>query len=162
MLFPTIERMAISPNGRVYTPALKYLRWLAPILVSGISYLPESTKSWLIDKHFGNKDVPPCISSATLSFLKPFSVSNSLYMAYQEMHEVDKRDDQLIKKHMPILSFYFGTTDNWCPLNYCTELREQFPDCDIRVCENGHSHAFVIDSSPQLADIISDWSQPFL
>lgn len=162
MLFPTIERMALSPNGRVYTPALKYLRWLAPVIVSGVTYLPEKTKAWLINKRVGNAEAPPCISSAVLSFIKPFSVSNSLYMAHQEMQAVDKLDTDLVKKHLSILSFYFGQTDQWCPLSYSADLKEKFPDCDIRICDKGYSHAFVLDASPQMADIVSDWSQPFL
>ena len=162
MLFPTIERMAKSPNGRVYTPALKYLRWLAPALATGVWYLPEKTKTWLIERHFGEMNVPACIPSATLSFIKPFSVSNSLYMAHQEMSAVDKLDTHLVKQHLSILSFYFGCTDRWCPLSYSEDLREQFPDCDVKVCEKGYSHAFVIDASTQMADMICDWSQPFL
>ncbi|XP_052762494.1 lipid droplet-associated hydrolase-like isoform X1 [Mya arenaria] len=162
MLFPTIERMAASPNGRVYTPALKYLRWLAPFLVKGVSYLPENTKRWLIECHFKNEDIPSCTQSATLSFISPFSVSNSLYMAHQEMQAVDKLDVPLLTRHMPILSFYFGSCDGWCPLAYGEELRSRFPTGDIRTCDQGYSHAYVIDASPQMADIVSDWAQPFL
>jgi len=162
MLFPTIERMAESPNGRVYTPALKYLRWMAPFLVKGLSYLPERTKSWIINRHFQNEDIPPCTQSATLSFFKPFSVSNSLFMAHQEMQAVSKLQETLVDKYMPILSFYFGSKDAWCPVHYAKELKERYPDGDIRTCEMGYSHAYVLDASPQMADIVCDWTQPFL
>lgn len=83
-------------------------------------------------------------------------------MAHQEMQIVDRLDTQLVEKHLPILSFYFGQTDRWCPLSYSDDMKAQFPNCDIRVCDKGYGHAFVIDSSPQLANIVGDWSQLFL
>ncbi|KAH3740223.1 lipid droplet-associated hydrolase-like [Dreissena polymorpha] len=162
LLFPTIERMASSPNGKVYTPALKYLRWLARWMVLAISLLPERTKAWLINFHFSGEEVPPCAMSATLSFIQPFSVSNSLFMANEEMQAVDQLDTRLVEKNLNLLSFYFGSTDRWCPLQYASELKALFPTGDIRMCERGYSHAYLIDASPQMADIVYEWVKPYL
>ncbi|XP_045180980.2 lipid droplet-associated hydrolase-like [Mercenaria mercenaria] len=162
MLFPTIERMAVSPNGRVYTPVLKYLRWLAPFFVSGASLLPQITKKWLIRRHFQDENVPQCVHSATEGLLNPFCVSNSLFMAHQEMAEVAELDKTLVASHLDYLSFYFGQSDDWCPPHYGEDFKKLFPTCDVRVCENGYSHAYVIDASLDMANIVSKWCQDFM
>lgn len=162
MLFPTIERMAVSPNGKLYAPALKYLRWMAPFFVSLLYLLPNATKMWLIRHHFQAENLPECVHSATFGLLNAFCVSNSLFMAHEEMQTVLELDVQLVQKNLQHLSFYFGTTDRWCPLEYSYELKKRFPTCDIRVCQGGHSHAYVLDASIEMADIVNDWSQTYL
>ncbi|KAL4218104.1 hypothetical protein ACF0H5_022840 [Mactra antiquata] len=162
MLFPTIERMALTPNGRLNTPLLKYLRWLAPMLVYGIDMLPERTRKWMIARHFNDENVPECVLSATLGLVNPFCVSNALYMAHIEMQTVTDLDEALVKRHLDCLSFYYGSTDNWCPVQYSRDFKKLFPNCDIRVCEKGYSHAYVIDASLDMADIVGEWSNNFL
>lgn len=160
LLFPTIERMAVSPNGKVFTPALRYFRWLAPMMVTVLGYLPASLKQWLLKKRLG--DVPDCAITATLSLLKAFPVSNSLFLANEEMQLVDKLDEDLVRKHLHLLSFYFGKEDRWCPQEYYRDLKGRFPEGDIRLCEEGYSHAYVLDASPEMADIVWDWTQTYL
>ncbi|XP_060586139.1 lipid droplet-associated hydrolase-like [Ruditapes philippinarum] len=162
MLFPTIERMAISPNGRIYTPALKYLRWMAPLLVSGVGLLPQGIKTWLLRSHFKDENVPECVHSATEGLINPFCVSNALFMAHQEMSKVAELDKTLVGNHLDRLSFYFGKSDDWCPPHYGEDFKKLFPTCDIRVCEMGYSHAYVIDASLHMADIVAKWCQDFM
>lgn len=162
MLFPTIERMAVSPNGTVYTPVLKYLRWLAPLFISGTKLIPEMTKKWLIRRHFKDENVPECVIAATIGLINPFCVSNSLYMAHQEMQTVTDLDRALVSSHLDHLSFYFGKSDDWCPPHYGENFKKLFPTCDVRVCENGFSHAYVIDASLDMADIVSKWAKDFM
>lgn len=160
MLFPTIERMASSPNGRIYTPALKYLRWIAPIAANVLSMLPEYIKAWLIQRFFQGDCVPACVHSATLSLLKPFCVSNALFMAHQEMKIVADLDKDLVRNHSECLSFYFGKSDDWCPPHYHQEFKEEFPDFPadhIRKCEIGYKHAYVVEESVDVAQVVVDW-----
>lgn len=53
MLFPTIERMAQTPQGRLLTPVLCYFRYLAYLPVFLLSILPEGLKACLIRLLFG-------------------------------------------------------------------------------------------------------------
>lgn len=48
MLFPTIERMAQTPQGRVMTPVLCQMRYVAYFPLFLLSLLPERLKSSLI------------------------------------------------------------------------------------------------------------------
>lgn len=48
MLFPTIERMACTPQGKVMTPVLCRFRYAAYLPVFLLSLLPERLKAGLI------------------------------------------------------------------------------------------------------------------
>lgn len=48
MLFPTIERMAQTPQGKVMTPVLCHLRYIAYLPLFLLSLLPERLKAGLI------------------------------------------------------------------------------------------------------------------
>lgn len=157
MLFPTIERMAISPKGQVATPMLKYLRWMGTIIVQCLSYLSPHLQYRMILWYFRNMTVPDCIYNASMSLFDPFCVSNVMYMANIEMQAVKQLDTGLIQKHLPKLSFYYGSDDHWCPKTYYYEFVEKFPHADTRLCTDDHDHAFVLEGSQQMADILSSW-----
>lgn len=53
MLFPTIERMAQTPQGRVLTPVLCHFRYLAYLPIFLLSLLPDRLKACLIRLVFG-------------------------------------------------------------------------------------------------------------
>lgn len=53
MLFPTIERMAQTPQGKVMTPVLCHLRYVAYLPLFLLSLLPDILKSSLIRLVFG-------------------------------------------------------------------------------------------------------------
>lgn len=53
MLFPTIERMAQTPQGKVMTPLLCHIRYLAYLPLFLLSLLPEGLKAGLIKLVFG-------------------------------------------------------------------------------------------------------------
>lgn len=57
LLFPTIERMAGSPQGRIATPLLRYFRWMVPILMYPLCFIiPDSVKRFIISWHLGVSD----------------------------------------------------------------------------------------------------------
>lgn len=53
LLFPTIERMARTPQGRVLTPVLCHFRYLAYLPVFLLSLLPDGLKACLVRLVFG-------------------------------------------------------------------------------------------------------------
>ena len=48
LLFPTIERMAISPSGRYVTPMVTYFKWFTIAAVTASPCLPEFVKKGLV------------------------------------------------------------------------------------------------------------------
>ncbi|KAK2521305.1 Ldah [Columba guinea] len=158
LLFPTIERMAQSPQGKLMTPLLCKLRYVLYMPVYLLSFLPEGVKASLV--RFALRGMKTCDESSITTSVNLFSldcIANILYMASQEMMKVVERDSTTIKQNLKKLIFYYGTGDKWCPQHYYDEIKMDFPDGDIRLCEKGLRHAFVLDASKEMAAMITDW-----
>ncbi|XP_053191504.1 lipid droplet-associated hydrolase [Scomber japonicus] len=158
MLFPTIERMAQTPQGKVMTPVLCHMRYVAYLPLFLLSLLPEGFKSSLIKLVFGGiPSLDHTVVQPTVSLLSGDSAANAMYMGGQEMRKVLERDNITIKKNLEKLIFYYGATDHWCPVQYYHEIKQDFPRGDFRLCENGFRHAFVLDAGRQVAKMVVEW-----
>ncbi|XP_012659179.1 lipid droplet-associated hydrolase isoform X2 [Otolemur garnettii] len=156
LLFPTIERMSESPNGRIATPLLCWFRYV--LYATGYLILkpcPEIIKSLMIRMGLRMMNVENEFS-LTNAF-QPFCLANAAYLGGQEMMEVVKRDNETIKEHLPKLTFYYGTTDRWCPKEYYEDIKKDFPEGDIRLCEKQIAHAFILRSYQEMAEMVADW-----
>ncbi|XP_040586708.1 lipid droplet-associated hydrolase [Mesocricetus auratus] len=156
LLFPTIERMAETPNGRLATPILCWFRYV----LYAASYLvfkpcPEIIRSFITTKALQRLNFTCEIP--VKNALQPFCLANAAYLGSQEMIHVRKRDDEIIKEHLPKLTFYYGKTDRWCPVKYYEDMKKDFPEGDIRLCEKGIAHAFVLGFNQEVATIVADW-----
>uniref|UniRef100_A0A8C7YGV8 Lipid droplet-associated hydrolase n=1 Tax=Oryzias sinensis TaxID=183150 RepID=A0A8C7YGV8_9TELE len=79
MLFPTIERMAESPQGRRMTPLLCQMRYLAYLPVFLLSLLPDILKAALIKLVFSNiTSLDHCILQPTVQLLRGDSAGLTL------------------------------------------------------------------------------------
>lgn len=156
LLFPTIERMAETPNGRIMFPFLYRLRYI----FYAFGYLllkpcPETVKSWLIRMALQRMNFQ--CEFSLLNVLEPFCLVNSAYLGGQELMEMVKRDDEVIEEHLSKLIFYYGTGDPWCPEEYYQDIKNRFPEGDIRLCEKKFPHAFILHSSQEMAGMVADW-----
>ncbi|KAF0044682.1 lipid droplet-associated hydrolase [Scophthalmus maximus] len=158
MLFPTIERMAQTPQGKVMTPVLCHMRYVAYLPLFLLSLLPDTLKSSLVKLVFGG------IHSLDLSVLRPTvgllsgdCAANAMYMGAQEMKKVLERDNLTITNNLEKLIFYHGSTDHWCPVQYYHDIKRDFPRGDIRLCEKGFRHAFVLDAGREVGRMVAEW-----
>ena len=156
LLFPTIERMAQSPNGRFFTPLLKYFRWMIPLMTFPLLFLPDQIKRFLVERYFG-VDFPQCAIEATIKLLSASSFGNSAYLTNIEMQSVCELDIETVEKNIDQLCFYYGTSDAWCRTEYYHSMKRLFPSGEIHLCSHGIQHAFVLKSSKEMASIMSDW-----
>ncbi|XP_034001555.1 lipid droplet-associated hydrolase [Trematomus bernacchii] len=158
MLFPTIERMAQTPQGKVMTPVLCGLRYVAYLPLFLLSLLPEALKAGLIRLALGGIcSLDHTVVQPTVGLLSGDCAANAMYMGGQEMKKVLERDDLTIKKNLEKLIFYYGATDHWCPVQYYHDIKQDFPHGDFRLCENGFRHAFVLDAGREVAQMVSEW-----
>ncbi|KAM8953243.1 lipid droplet-associated hydrolase [Pelodytes ibericus] len=158
LLFPTIERMAQSPQGKIMTPLLCSLRYVIYMPLYLLSFLPESMQTSLIKfALWGIKSVDESSVSASLNLFRVDCAANAMYMGSQEMVKVVERDNKTIKQYLSKLIFYYGAMDNWCPVRYYEDIKKEFPGGNIWLCEKGIRHAFVLDSSRDMATMITDW-----
>lgn len=99
LLFPTIERMAISPSGRYVTPMVTYFKWFAIGAVTAFSFLPEFVKKGLVQWWLSNrKNLMLSSVDSVLKLLTPQSVNGCLTMAQDEMKEVVDPDEEVCYK----------------------------------------------------------------
>ncbi|KAM4724625.1 lipid droplet-associated hydrolase isoform 2-T3 [Anableps anableps] len=158
MLFPTIERMSQTPQGRVLTPLLCQLRYLAYLPLLLLSLLPERLASLLVRLAFSSVAVlDPCVLRPSVELLRRGCAVNAMYLGGQEMRMVLDRDNVTIQKNLDRLIFYYGATDHWCPLSYFQDMRREFPHGDVRLCEKGLRHAFVLDAGREVAQMVAGW-----
>lgn len=158
MLFPTIERMAQSPQGRAATPLLCQLRYVCYLPVFLISLLPDLLKTRLVRLALGGiRSLDQTMIRPTVGLLSGDCAANAMYMGGQEMRKVLDRDNATIQKHLNKLIFYYGATDHWCPVEYFHDIRRDFPDGDFRLCESGFRHAFVLDAGAEVAQMVVQW-----
>ncbi|XP_038051890.1 lipid droplet-associated hydrolase-like isoform X2 [Patiria miniata] len=162
LLFPTIEKMWASPNGTVMAPFLCYARWLGVFVVFLGSYLSDWVKWRMVTWFLKERKVPTCAFHAALNLFNPSCANNSLTMAAHEMREVVEPDLDAVAKHLPKLVFYYGATDGWCPVDYHDDMKALFPEGDIRLCKRGMEHAFCLESSELMADMVWNWLHPVI
>lgn len=155
-LFPTIEWMSSSPQGKIVTPLLRYLRWILPVFTYPIYYLiPDSVKRYLIDYLYA--PVPECIADGVLRLASPTALRNCASLANNEMHVVHEADYDTLSSHIDKIHFYYGAKDHWCPVEYCHRMKDRFPDAEIDLCKNRIAHAFVLNSSAEVAAMLWNW-----
>ncbi|KAJ7351004.1 hypothetical protein OS493_037361 [Desmophyllum pertusum] len=80
-------------------------------------------------------------------------------MAQDEMKEVVHPDDEVIEQNLKKLIFYYGATDHWAPVSYCEDMKMRFPEGEIYLCERKFQHAFVLESSEEVAEMVASWIQ---
>lgn len=153
LLFPTIERMKTSPNGRVLWPILDYLRWLVVFLTVFAYVLPERLKDAILALYFGS-NVAACSVRATKELLHPRLVQNVLFMAYNELKEVNDADVDTISRHKDRITLYYGATDGWVPTTYRDELKQKVEGVSAFLCDKGYKHAFVLCHSQPVGELL--------
>ncbi|XP_078486996.1 lipid droplet-associated hydrolase [Ciona intestinalis] len=163
LLFPTIEKMQLTPQGKKLTPILTNARWLFMFAGMVASYTPTWLFRWMlpwfvksreefvyetIEENFPSMEVLDCIT----------------YMGLQEMYMVDKRDDNLVEKFLNRLIFYYGSHDEWCPIEFYENLDAKYghvAGSRIEVAERGIPHAFVLTHSHRVAEKVAEWTEGF-
>ncbi|XP_071999747.1 lipid droplet-associated hydrolase isoform X3 [Engystomops pustulosus] len=101
LLFPTIERMAQSPQGKIMTPWLCSLRYVVYMPLYLLSFLPEIMKTYLVKLALsGIKSVDETSVVASLNLFRMDCAANAMYMGSQEMVKVVERDNATIKQHL--------------------------------------------------------------
>lgn len=161
LLFPTIERMAISPSGQFMTPILRHFRWLVVMVASFFSILPRGNRLSLIQWWFRTVNYPDCVKEAILKTVTPFTANYATYLGKIEMNTVTELQKDLLQKHSSKLSLYYGACDHWAPKDYYNDLVTEFPKIDAHLCELNLKHAFVLhdQESQQMARIVWQWTQ---
>ncbi|XP_072505395.1 lipid droplet-associated hydrolase isoform X2 [Notamacropus eugenii] len=164
LLFPTIERIAKTPNGYVATPLLCWLRYAlyVPFYIA-LNLMPTKVLTMLSSLILQRLKAENEITSRhVMNSLNMNCIANAMYLGSQEMRTILERDNSTIEKHLNKLIFYYGASDSWCPVQFYEDIKKDFPSADIKLCEKGIRHAFILSSSQEMAAMISDWLEDVL
>ena len=155
LLFPTIEKMAITPNGVAQRPLFSTLRSPFTAAVWLMGGIPEFLKNRVLRQWFYSspREHVDHMCRAVMN-IDSKSIYNILCMAEQEMNEVNQLPVDTISEHIDKLVFYYGVGDRWTIESCYKDMTERFPGKDINLCESGYSHAFVINSSDPMAEYV--------
>ena len=160
LLFPTIERIALSSSGKSLTTFVKYFGWLAPLPMYPVFYLtPATIKEIVLRWYFKGKDIPDSVIETTQLISDPKSFRNFVSMGNEELQNVVHADYHIIEKNLSKLMIYYGARDHWCPVEYYEDMKAKYPNGDIRLCKGNYDHAFILEHSKPVAEICCQFIQ---
>lgn len=161
LLFPTIERMAVSSNGFWFTKVVQPLWFALRYMYVMFSKLPVVLQVFLLSVYFFIMGIPRTFLGTGLKYSRLSITDKVLYLADEEMRIVRDADVATIRVNLNLLKFYYGASDGWAPIKYCEELKAKVPGLDATVDIYNISHAFVLRSSVQMGRIVAGWITEF-
>ena len=155
LLFPTIERMALTPAGQRMSPMFGALRHPSVLLSRLIRLLPGRDR--LLEQALLSA-VEPAQRSVLLEGilrLSPESLHNVLQLAGEELATVVELPEGLLKRHASRLTLYYGSADRWNLPGMARGVQERFPLAEVVRCSAGISHAFMFGGSAAMAEFVA-------
>lgn len=157
MLFPIVERMMESPNGRVFTKvAMPLYSVFGYIFFSFFNFLPVWLRLMLIQIEIS---IPRQFLGTALKYSKPSVAEKVVFLADDAMARVRGIQREIVEQNLDLLKFYYGTTDGWVPISYYDQLKKDYPKVDAQLDTKKIDHAFVLRHSQPMAVIVRDMIQ---
>ncbi|KAG0371022.1 hypothetical protein BGZ54_001376 [Gamsiella multidivaricata] len=157
-LFPTIHRIADTPNGRKMKNLFKpMIRSIVGGTVSTLRFIfsaPPVLQS-IVALATGQESDMAKVTSQKLLYSSV--VKNCLFLAGQEMEAIKIMDKELIEEHASKFVFYYGKTDDWSPIENYYEMMELFPKVKSYLCNQGMVHAFVLGHGEPMGLLVGGW-----
>ncbi|CAD7089063.1 unnamed protein product [Hermetia illucens] len=157
LLFPTVERMAVSPNGVVFTKLVLPVFFAVRMLAKFVNCLPISLRVLMISAYFWITSTPRFFLGTTLKYLRPTILDCVVHLAKEEMERVTDLEVDIVQDNVDLLKFYYGTTDGWVPVKYYDEIKVRVPGIDAELDEFRISHSFVLREAVPMGEIVADW-----
>ncbi|CAD6189061.1 unnamed protein product [Caenorhabditis auriculariae] len=153
-LYPTIEKMAETPNGirlRKVLATLNANDWLAKSLTFWLDFLPSTAKKWLVSWNLTGEGVPADVISSASELLNMNVFRNIVHMSNDELDQVTELDETLLF-HKESIFFYYGIRDGWCPLELGEKMSARMARGHVIVDTHNCEHAFVIRDGKVMAE----------
>lgn len=161
LLFPTIERMAVSSNGFWYTKVVQPLWFILRLVYVMFAKLPVFMQVFLLSVYFFIASIPRTYLGTALKYSRLSITDKVIYLANEEMEKVVVADIDTIARNKDLLKFYYGASDGWAPVKYCHDLQQSVPGIDAEIDIYKISHAFVLKSSVQMGKLVAGWILQF-
>lgn len=149
--------MSDTKNGKFLTKFVAYIVWLIIFLAFIFSHLPSFLQNFLLYIYFRINCIPRMHIKSVKELIDPGVLQKVFFMAFEEMDQVKERDNDVIRSNLKKLKFYYGASDGWAPVSYFSRLKEEIPDVDAEVCTRKFDHSFVLKSSRDVGNMVSEW-----
>lgn len=156
-LFPTIEYMKDTKNGKFLTNFVSYIVPLILFLALIFSHLPSFLQNFLLYVYFKINCIPKMHMKAVAELINAAVLEKVFFMAFDEMEKVKERDNVIIRHNLKKLKFYYAANDGWAPVSYFSKLKEEIPEVDAEVCTRKFDHTFVLKSSRDVGNMVAEW-----
>ncbi|XP_049877560.1 lipid droplet-associated hydrolase isoform X2 [Pectinophora gossypiella] len=155
LLFPTLQRMADTRNGKFLNGFLRRIHGLVVILFSLLYLIPESIRAICIQTYLKICSLPPHYLERIMKYLHPLVNEKVLFLAYDEMDTVQKLNNEAIDKIKHLTYVIYSTDDGWAPIHYMDDLKPFEPMLQMK--EVNIAHAFVLKSPEPVAEMVVDF-----
>lgn len=156
LLFPALERLSETPNANaMWVKYPNIVLTISVFLAWVFSFLPMVIRECVISFILNTLGISSCHVAPTLQYGNPVVLKNVVFLALDKMKKVRELDDKALKEFSDILFLYYGAKDEWVPLTYYKEMTANHPEVQCMVCENGLEHAFSLNTSDKMADILT-------
>lgn len=159
LLFPTIERVDSAPSGKFWKFICHYLHWPFLMGTAVASFLPSLLQRWAVGwwMYLNEVENKECIKNAAQAMLNYHTVNNVLEIGRQ-LTTIKELDYECVRLNLDKLVFFYGLGDPWVPQVYYEDMKERFPDGDIKLSRDKDiKHAFVLDTSEKVAKMVWEW-----
>ncbi|CAG9832991.1 unnamed protein product [Diabrotica balteata] len=155
LLFPTIEYMAKTPNGLFLNGFLRSIISFVVLLSGLFAIFPRFIQTALLYGYMTIVGMPKHNCDIIRSLIRPAILKRVFFLAYEEMDQVLERNSHSLEQNIKKVKLLYGETDGWTPLQYYTNLKKDIPDIDAEV--TSFNHAFVLNRSHEIGDMVCDW-----
>ncbi|KAJ1527682.1 hypothetical protein ONE63_007641 [Megalurothrips usitatus] len=159
LLFPVLENIAETPNGRFFTKVAVKMLWLVYFLAGIFLSLPHFLKIALITGYlrlFGNGS-SSIVKHSVAQLVNPKILHAVFFLAIDEMDRIKELDVETISKMKDKIFIYYGDHDRWAPVSHYERIVKAVPGVQAQVCTKGLDHAFMLlRPSHIMADVVED------
>lgn len=155
LLFPTIQKMAESRNGKFLNNVLRKINVLLVMFFSLAALLPLWLRTYVIGLYLKYHSLPPHYTERILKYLNPKVGEKVLFLAYDEMDTVTALNNEALDNVKHLTNVIYSNRDGWAPVQYMDDLRTFQPHLQMK--EVHINHAFVLKYSEQIAEMVSDF-----
>ncbi len=173
-----VEKMATTPNGKFLNFATKYFLSLIYFFAFLITFLPGLIQrflvGWLFEKrHPKGHDMHENLREVVAGMGSKFScVRSCFHLGKKELVQVVNLNTHSLNKNYELLTFYYGTSDKWVPIEFHYDMKYHIADlyerdgkhdrlCSVKLdeCDPPLEHAFVIfkKQTVTVANKIATW-----
>lgn len=167
LLFPTLQHICESPNGIIFKGFIQYLipvivlfAWVLGIVPQFVQLKAVSFYFW-VRGDWENCHQESCVKG-TLKLLSAVGSKSSLTLAKDEMYKIKGLDSEVYDKYYDKIYCYFAQHDRWAPLFQYEDLMKAHPKIHGTVLEEKFTHAFVLTTPVDMAQLLSKSISPQL